>query len=125
MVTFVQLVTSGQKDEAVDVLRLIRDHNGSAFAIELADVHDPNNVEMTSKRSGEYLPVHNEDGHVESTASHDSEAPGMKRTMERQSSFRETVQDYFDRLSDLMQSELRKVTLLTWSLWFTASAAYT
>lgn len=125
MVAFAQLVTSGQKDEAVDVLRLIRDHNGSAFAIELADVHDPNNMEMTSKRSGEYLPVHSGDEHVESSASHGLEAPDTKRTQERQSSFRETVQDYFDRLSDLMQSKLRKVTLLTWSLWFTASAAYT
>ncbi|KAK9900263.1 MFS general substrate transporter [Cystobasidium minutum MCA 4210] len=126
------LVTSGQKSEAVDVLRHIRDHNGDAFAIELADVHDRDNLEMRSKGSGQYERLQN--GRIEEDdesayrpgSTRDVEAAeGIKQTKDSKTSLRETVQDYFDRLSELLQSKLRKVTLLTWSLWFTASAAYT
>lgn len=119
---FLQLVTSGQQDEAVDVLRLIRDHNGSAFAIELADVHDPVNRGIARKvTNGRYERLEAEDG-VEQDTQHDLEASDLKQS---RNTLRETVQDYVDRLSSLLNSELRRVTLLTWSLWFTASAAYT
>lgn len=103
---------------------MIRDHNGSAFAIELADVHDPVNRDIARKASGQYERLNGEEGEHHDEGQ-DLEALETKSIAERRGSLRETVQDYVDRLSDLLQSKLRRVTLLTWSLWFTASAAYT
>lgn len=104
---------------------MIRDHNGSAFAIELADVHDPVNRECGRKASaGQYERLDIEDGHADGSL-HDLEASEVKAGAQRKGTFREIIQDYMDRLSDLLNSDMRRVTLLTWSLWFTASAAYT
>jgi hypothetical protein len=123
--TVIQLVTAGQQSQAVDVLRRIRDHNGSAFAIELSDVHD-RSTHIKSARSGirQYHPVAADElgNNVEVQ---DLELNALKSSIKFRTSVRETIQDYVDRLSDLLQSDLRRVTLLMWALWFTASAAYT
>lgn len=120
-------MTSGQQDEAVDVLRLIRDHNGSAFAIELADVHDPVDRETGIKGLGQYESLEGEDAQRNDLSPNDLEASSskMRSTEDIYSNLRESIQDYVDRLSHLLNPQLRRVTLLTWALWFTASAAYT
>lgn len=81
------------------------------------------------KASGEYQSVSTEEDHFDASQTRDPElvvnATITKTQNSSKESIRSAIQDYVDRITNLLQSKLRKVTLLTWSLWFTASAAYT
>lgn len=105
----------------MEVLQSIAVQNGSAFNVELADVHD-SSEEEAAKGSVQYHRLEEGDPgeyDPDMLASHDQKRPDMPTGIRR------TVQDYLDRLSILLGPDLRKTTALVWTLWFTVSAAYT
>lgn len=108
------LVTSGQQQQAVDVLQSISDHNGSAFNIQLGDVND--------KPTMQYQPVRDQD--IEDVNEFE-QAFQSDKVSEGPQDWRRTLQDYSDRISALLQPKHRKTTLLIWSMWFSVSAGYT
>lgn len=112
------------------MLQYISDHNGSAFQFQLADVEDGAQDKPDARlTSSAYQRL--ESGVNEET---DSQRANAKRQIsesdvavrsEDSLGWRRTLQDYSDRISELLEPRLRKTTVIVWTLWFSVSAAYT
>lgn len=121
------LVNSGQTEEAVIVLQSIIDHNGSSIQVQLSDVQDDEAARhpAPSKRSFDYNSVSAEDPEQPDAETSANTPRRRSAKAEATASLRKNVQDYLDRVSDMLDGKRRRITLLVWAIWFTVSAAYT
>lgn len=115
-----KLVTSGQTEEAVQVLQQIADHNGSAFNFALTDVDD-GKPDRNARSSKDYSRLEAADEEEQP----DDDYKPHQQAITGDSGWRRTLQDYSDRISRLLEPRYRTMTILVWSIWFTVSAAYT
>lgn len=99
------------------VLQNIAEINGSEFHVRMDDVSDSIDGHDSKSAANGYNSLRQED----------TESPrSIKSTSaSRISHLQRTIQDYVDRFSILLQPDLRRVTVIIWTMWFCVSAAYT